>query len=234
MNTSSVEFTTILTQAGSSLRADAKSMVSALQQAELTARRSSKASAFPAAVPNEMLTPDGRLTPTPTPTKSNISFADLAGEWRLCFVTGASKSKQKRGIKLGRGYYLPKFIFASITFTPHLLSNTEGTVANQLKFGGFQLKFTGPCRYPGKKNLLIFDFTQIQLDFLGRTIYQNKIRSGKLKESEMTVPISQDVPSPLVVAKMPFFAFFWAGKNEIAARGRGGGLALWVRHEDDA
>jgi hypothetical protein len=223
VNTSSVEFTTILTQSGSLLRADPKSMVSALQQAELTARRFSKASALPDAVANGM----------PTPTKSNISFADLAGEWRLCFVTGASKSKQKLGIKLGRGYYLPKFIFASITFTPDLESSTEGRVANQLKFGGFHLKFTGPCRYPGKKNLLIFDFTQIQLDFLGRTVYQNKIRSGKIKESEITVPISQDLPSSLLVAKMPFFAFFWAGKNEIAARGRGGGLALWIRHEDD-
>ncbi len=222
MNTSSIEFTTILTQAGSSLRADPKSMVSALQQAELTARRSTKAPAPLDAVAHDRLPLDGNLSPM----KSNILFADLAGEWRLCFVTGASKSKQKRGIKLGRGYYLPKFIFASITFTPDLESNTEGTVANQLKLGGFHLKFTGPCRYPGKKNLLIFDFTQIQLNFLGRTIYQNNIRSGKTKESDV------DIPSPLVVAKMPFFAFFWAGKNEIAARGRGGGLALWVRHED--
>jgi hypothetical protein len=193
MNTLASEFATTLTQTGSSLRADSRSMVAALQQAETDVRRS----------------------------KSNIPFADLAGEWRLCFVTGASKSKQKRGIKLGKGYYLPKFVFASISFAPDVESSTEGVVTNQLKFGSFQLKFTGPCRYPGKKNLLMFDFTQIQIDLFGKTVYQAKIRSGKTGTIDGKLPES--------IAKMPFFAFFWAGTNEIAARGRGGGLALWVR-----
>ncbi len=193
MNTLASEFATTLTQTGSSLRADSRSMVAALQQAETDVRRS----------------------------KSNIPFADLAGEWRLCFVTGASKSKQKRGIKLGKGYYLPKFVFASISFAPDVESSTEGVVTNQLKFGSFQLKFTGPCRYPGKKNLLMFDFTQIQIDLFGKTVYQAKIRSGKTGTVDGKLPES--------IAKMPFFAFFWAGTNEIAARGRGGGLALWVR-----
>jgi hypothetical protein len=193
MNTLASEFATTLTQTGSSLRADSRSMVAALQQAETDVRRS----------------------------KSNIPFADLAGEWRLCFVTGASKSKQKRGIKLGKGYYLPKFVFASISFAPDVESSTEGVVTNQLKFGSFQLKFTGPCRYPGKKNLLIFDFTQIRIDLFGKTVYQAKIRSGKTGTIDGKLPES--------IAKMPFFAFFWAGTNEIAARGRGGGLALWVR-----
>ncbi len=70
MNSSSTEFATILNQAGSSSRHDAKSMVTALQQAETTARRE----------------------------KLAIPGLELAGEWRLCFATGASKSKQKLGI----------------------------------------------------------------------------------------------------------------------------------------
>jgi hypothetical protein len=205
MNSSSTEFATIFTQASSSSRHEAKSMVAALQQAETTARRE----------------------------KLAIPFADLAGEWRLCFVTGASKSKQKRGIKLGKGYYLPKFVFASIAFTPDLESITVGTIANQLKVGGLELKFTGPCRYPGKKNLLIFDFTQIQISLLGRTVYQGKIRGQKTETIESNLPKSLAQPLVPSTAKMPFFAFFWASTNEIAARGRGGGLALWVRAEAD-
>jgi hypothetical protein len=196
MNSSSTEFATILTQARSLSLHDAKSMVTALQQAETSARQQ----------------------------KLAIPFLELAGEWRLCFATGASKSPQKLGIKLGKGYYLPKFVCASIAFTPDLESTTAGTVTNQLKVGGFELKFTGPCSYPGKKNLLVFDFTQIQISVLGRTVYQGKIRIGKTDAIEGTVPTSG--------AKMPFFAFFWASPTGIAARGRGGGLALWVKDED--
>jgi hypothetical protein len=195
MNTST-EFATILTQAGSSSRHDAKSMTTALQQAETSTRRE----------------------------KLAIPFADLAGEWRLCFATGASKSPKKLGIKLGKGYYVPKFVFASIAFTPDLESTTVGTVTNQLQVGGFGIKFTGPCSYPGKKNLLVFNFTQIQINLLGRQVYQGKIRGGKTAALEATVPKSS--------VKMPFFAFFWASPTGIAARGRGGGLALWVRDED--
>jgi hypothetical protein len=197
MNTLSTEFATILTQAGSSSRPDAKSMNIALQQAETTARRE----------------------------KLAIPFADLAGEWRLCFATGASKSPQKLGIKLGKGYYVPKFVFASISFTPDLESTTVGMIANQLQVGGLGIKFTGPCCYPGKKNLLMFDFTQIQINLLGRQVYQGKIRGGKTEALKDTLPKS--------IVKMPFFAFFWASPTGIAARGRGGGLAIWVRNEDE-
>jgi len=31
------------------------------------------------------------------------------------------------------------------------------------------------------------------------------------------------------IAKLPFFAFFLVTEDFIAARGRGGGLALWVK-----
>jgi hypothetical protein len=203
MNSSSTEFATILTQARSLSRHDAKSMVKALQQAETSARRE----------------------------KLAIPFLELAGEWRLCFATGASKSPQKLGIKLGKGYYLPKFVFASISFTPDLESTTAGTVINQLKVGGFELKFTGPCSYPGKKNLLVFDFTQIQISVLGQTVYQGKIRSGKKEAVKDPMPTSSAPPLFPRIGKMPFFAFFWASPTGIAARGRGGGLALWIKEE---
>jgi hypothetical protein len=201
MNNSSTEFATILTQAGSSSRHDAKSMVIALQEAETTARRE----------------------------KLAILFSDLAGEWRLCFATGASKSPQKLGIKLGKGYYLPKFVLASIAFTPDPESTTVGIVTNQLKVGGLGVKFTGPCSYPGKKNLLVFDFTQIQISLLGQTVYEGKVRSGKTAEIQGELPNSLAQPLVPRIAKMPFFAFFWSSPTGIAARGRGGGLALWVR-----
>jgi hypothetical protein len=195
VNTSNSDFTTILNRAARSTdRPTVNETVAALQTAEITARRE----------------------------KLAIPFESLIGEWRLCFATGASKDKQRGGIKLGRGYYVPKFASASIAFTRDLESSTIGTVTNQLLVAGILLRFTGPCKYPGKKNLLIFDFTQIQLKVLGTTVYQSKIRSGKSGSADL---------DRLSTSKLPFFAFFWAGANGIAARGRGGGLALWVRDE---
>jgi hypothetical protein len=186
-------FSTILEAAQSSDRPTTDAMVTALQEAEIAARRE----------------------------KLVIPFESLLGEWRLCFATGASKDKQRGGIKLGRGYYLPKFTPASIAFT-HDLKSSTGTATNRLLVAGIQVQFTGPCRYPGKKNLLIFDFTEIQLKVFRTTVYQGKIRSGKGGGQDF---------EKLSIAKLPFFAFFWAGTNGIAARGRGGGLALWVRDE---
>ncbi len=181
----------ILNSAADADRPTTTAMVAALSEAETTARQQ----------------------------KLVIPFESLLGEWRLCFATGASK-KKGRHVKLGRGYYLPKFIPASIAFTQDADSAITGTVTNKLLVGSIYIQFTGPCRYPGKKNLLIFDFTQIQLKVLGIPVYQGKIRSGKDGIKDFT---------KIAIADLPFFAFFWAGENGIAARGRGGGLALWVR-----
>jgi hypothetical protein len=192
MNIASSDFTAILNSAvESSDRPTASTMAAALQAAETTARQQ----------------------------KLAIPFESLLGEWRLCFATGASKNN-KTGVKLGRGYYLPKFIPASIAFTQDAESSITGTVTNKLLVGSIYIRFTGPCRYPGKKNLLIFDFTQIQLKIFGIPVYQGTIRSGKKGIKEF---------AKISVADLPFFAFFWAGETGIAARGRGGGLALWVR-----
>jgi hypothetical protein len=195
VNNSISDFATTLNQAATaSSRPASAEVVKALQQAETNAKQS----------------------------KLAIPFDDLLGEWQLCFATGAKKSPQRRGIVLGKGYYFPKFTPASIAFTRDSASAITGTATNQVRVGGLRLKFTGPCRYPGKKNLLIFDFTEIQISLFDRQIYQGKIRSGK-----NTTPD----PLQLPISKSPFFAFFWATNDGIAARGRGGGLALWMRQQ---
>ena len=192
MNNSHLDFATILHRAATSADRPTRSdLVDALQAAEINARRE----------------------------KLAIPFASLLGEWRLCFATGASKPKKGGAIKLGRGYYLPQFVPASIAFTQLNEEPITGTVTNQLTVGAVKIKFDGPCRYPGKKNLLPFDFTKIELKIIGATIYQGKIRS---KRAGLDF-------AKLSIADLPFFAFFWASENCIAARGRSGGLALWIK-----
>ena len=68
--------------------------------------------------------------------------------------------------------------------------------------------------------MLAFDFTQMQLRLFGRTVYSGKFGSSKAKATDFSAES---------ITILPFFAFFLITEDFIAARGRGGGLALWVK-----
>lgn len=146
----------------------------------------------------------------------------LLGQWQLCFTTGTRKQR-RGGIALGRGFYLPRWTPAGIELTvPADASPGQAAIRNQIRVGAVQLQFTGGAKYLGKKNLLAFDFTQVQVQVFDRLVYTGGFRGGQAKaERFATEPI----------AHLPFFAFFAATEDWIAARGRGGGLALWLRQE---
>lgn len=150
----------------------------------------------------------------------------LLGKWRLCF-TAPRHAHFKESTAIGKGFYLPQIAPAQISFSaaePGQEANSGNlAIGNQVQVGFCLLRLTGPARYSGKKNLLAFDFTQRQLSLLGQTIYQGGFRGGKAKAK-----VFDHQP----IAKLPFFAFFLMTESLIAARGRGGGLALWVREAD--
>lgn len=156
--------------------------------------------------------------------KLTYPLESLLGSWRLCFVTTA-KAKEQSGIVRGRGWYLPKvFIKAHISFNQpaEMLVENPGAaaIANQLEVGAFTLKLTGPALYLGKKNLLAFDFYQMQLSLFGRVIYSGNFRKGQAQEGDFY---------QRSIGELAFFSFFMVAEDFIAARGRGGGLALWIR-----
>jgi hypothetical protein len=146
----------------------------------------------------------------------------LLGEWRLCFATGTRKVR-RGGIVLGAGFYWPRWLPAQISFVQNETDAIASPlkISNQVQVAGLRLQFTGPARYTGKKNLLVFDFTQMQVSAWGQVIYQ-----GKLPGRSAQTDFAQQA-----IAKLPFFAFFWVTEEAIAARGRGGGLAIWMREQ---
>ena len=73
-------------------------------------------------------------------------------------------------------------------------------------------------KFLAKKNILAFDFTKATVQILGKTIYNNYIRGGK--KSEETFYQKK-------VKNQAFFGYFFITEKAIAARGRGGGLAIW-------
>ncbi|ALF54827.1 hypothetical protein ACX27_21525 [Nostoc piscinale CENA21] len=187
------EFVATLAQAGqNSDRPSAKVVVDALLQAEKTAKQQ----------------------------RISYNFDSLVGTWRLCFATGTRKVRQRGGIILGRGFYWPKFTPTDISFSK--TTPITGEISNQVKLGSALLKLTGPVKYLGKKNLLAFDFTHIQISLFGRIVYNKPLGKNKSQKTDF-----DNQP----IAKLPFFAFFLVTDNFIAARGRGGGLALWVKEK---
>lgn len=154
--------------------------------------------------------------------RSTYPLAALMGDWQLCF-TAPQKPHFKAGIPTGRGFYAPQFAPAQISFFPAESPQADPAIAcigNQVSLGSLVFRLTGPARYISKKNLLAFDFTQMQLSVKGRSLLQRPFRSGKTGDTSFA-----EAP----IAKLPFFAFFLITDKFIAARGRGGGLALWVR-----
>ena len=148
---------------------------------------------------------------------TEIPLGALLGEWQLCF----SAPRRARPGAIAPGRYFPKFIPAKISFqqAPEAPSNTA-SISNQVQLGHLRLKFMGPARYLGKKNLLAFDFLQVQLLWGSHCLFQRNIHGGLAQA---------DAFHQQAIAQQPFFAFFLASEAFIAARGRGGGLALWVR-----
>ncbi|MDJ0689692.1 MAG: hypothetical protein QNJ41_14410 [Xenococcaceae cyanobacterium MO_188.B32] len=156
--------------------------------------------------------------------KIHYSFHQLLGTWQLRFITGTKKTRAKAGIVLGAGRYLPKFIKICLTYSERLLAKPPqdiqaGTVENLVKLGGLKLALEGPIKFVPQKNILAFDFTRLNVNFFGIKLYHGYIRGGKTKEQEFYRES---------VGKQAFFAYFLIQDNFIAARGRGGGLALWI------
>ena len=153
--------------------------------------------------------------------KISYSFEQLLGTWRLSFVTGTKKAKSRLGIALGGGRFLPQFLKIYLTY--RLAKDSSPTpieVENNVSIGPLQISLTGPVKFLSPQNIVAFDFIQMHLKFLGLTLYNGSVRGGlKTATNFENEPIS----------KQAFFTYFYVSEEAIAARGKGGGLALWSR-----
>jgi hypothetical protein len=183
---------------GSSQRPSAESLVEALLQAETVTRR----------------------------TKVTYPSEQLQGTWRLCFITGTHKNRQRAGIVLGAGRYIPSWLQIRLGYEQlavPLLSTPlleAGRISNQVQLGPLQLSLTGPTKFMAPKRILAFDFTTLTVTLFGGSLYNGLVRGGTVAEERFYSDNTN---------KQAFFAYFWVSESAIAARGRGGGLALWGR-----
>ena len=86
------------------------------------------------------------------------------------------------------------------------------TIANQVSLGPVRLRFDGTATLQGRRPLLNFQFSSMRLQIGSLTL------------------LNQTLPTP-AAQRQPFFALIAQGSERgwLCARGRGGGLAVWIR-----
>ena len=167
--------------------------------------------------------------------KQSFAYEDLIGSWQLGFVSGTRTVRPRPSAlpvkKLGKGRFLPKWTTVEITYEPEDEPEDEledsklqqGTVANRVKVGPLQLCLTGPTQFWDKPGAIAFDFTHIAVNLGSWTAYSGPVRGGDARRQAFkTQPLKDQA----------FFTFFLIEDECVAARGKGGGLALWTRRAE--
>jgi len=153
-------------------------------------------------------------------TKVRHAYPQLLGTWRLGFITGTKRSRQRAGVILGAGRFLPKWVKIHLSYSQLDSGQERGTVQNSVELGPLVLIVTGSTQFWQKTNILTFDFTRMKVSLSGLKLYEGYIRGGRDREARF---YEQSVK------EQAFFTYFLVENRCIAARGRGGGLALWTR-----
>jgi len=153
-------------------------------------------------------------------TQVRYTYSQLLGTWRLGFITGTKRSRQRAGIILGAGRFLPSWVKIHLSYSQSESSQEQGTVQNSVEFGPLQLVLTGPTQFWSKMNILAFDFTRMKVSLFGLKLYDGYIRGGQNREAHFWEQSLKE---------QAFFTYFLVQNQSIAARGRGGGLALWTK-----
>ncbi|WP_255475612.1 hypothetical protein [Synechococcus sp. A15-127] len=137
---------------------------------------------------------------------SGITVASLIGTWRLRATwsrDGTPAPAASAALLRGLGACL-------------ILSGeeTDGAlqIVNQVNLGSLRLRFDGEAELTGRRPLLMFSFRSVRLSL------------GKLTLFERSLPQPD-------ARRMPYFALIGLDREQgrLSARGRGGGLALWMR-----
>jgi hypothetical protein len=153
-------------------------------------------------------------------TKVRHAYPQLLGTWRLGFITGTKRSQQRAGVILGAGRFLPKWVKIQLSYSQLESGQERGTVQNSVELGPLVLIVTGSTQFWQKTNILAFDFTRMKVSLSGLKLYEGYIRGGRDREARFYEQSLKE---------QAFFTYFLVENRCLAARGRGGGLALWTR-----
>ncbi|MEB3322546.1 MAG: hypothetical protein VKI81_06955 [Synechococcaceae cyanobacterium] len=144
---------------------------------------------------------------------TGLGATDLPGCWWLRQVWGRGRRQPSAASAA-----LLRALGARLEIAPAADADTL-RLANTVNLGALQLRFEGEARLRGRRPLLVFWFERLRLRLAGLT----------LLERTLARPVER---------RLPFFALIGSGPAAggepgwLAARGRSGGLALWVADQE--
>ena len=134
---------------------------------------------------------------------TDLTQADLVGCWWFHQVWPKGS---------GTANALTSGLLRSLGARLELSTGQDGValeISNAINLGALLLRFDGAARLIGRRPLLQFSFSRLEFSLAGRTL------------------LRQTLP-PIAPKRLPFFALIKRDASGwLAARGRGGGLALW-------
>ena len=143
---------------------------------------------------------------------TGLDAEQLFGPWQLVQTWGKGQNQPAAASS-----WLLRNLAAQLRITAGP-SPDQLRLANRVSLGAFSLEFSGQGQLKGRRPLLVFWFDRLQL----------KLGSIALVDRAISKPET---------TKLPFFALIARGSGTdgegsaarqwLAARGRGGGLALW-------
>ncbi|MEB3184102.1 MAG: DCC1-like thiol-disulfide oxidoreductase family protein [Cyanobacteriota bacterium] len=148
---------------------------------------------------------------------SGLGASDLDACWQLERVWAKGKERSD-----ALSSALLRLLGARLEIRPTGgATNTELALTNAVRLGPLELRFRGRGELSGPRPLLRFGFDRVELVWAGPG-------GGE------RVLLGRDLPPPAAPQRQPFFALIAAESTWLAARGRGGGLALWRRRSEPA
>ncbi|MEA5442616.1 hypothetical protein [Cyanobium gracile] len=150
---------------------------------------------------------------------SGLSEAALIGSWRLERIWSKGSLRPAAfGAALLRG------LAARLQLAPD--HGEEGgetmRMVNSVRLGALELRFDGVGRLQGRRPLLVFSFDRLRLLLGGRVLIERALPPPDPLRRPFFALIAANLPGPGEPDPATGTSQGW-----LAARGRGGGLALW-------
>ena len=140
---------------------------------------------------------------------SGIQFEDLLGFWKFQFVYKKGETSLDNVSSS-----ILQVLSASLKLSKSIGQNDEPSfeIINSIKFGVVSINFVGKAYLKGTRPLLFFYFEQLLIKFLNIPLIKTPLKNIDPK-------------------KRPFFSLIALGEvnNWLCARGKGGGLAIWIK-----
>ena len=139
---------------------------------------------------------------------SGILYEELLGIWKFKYVWGKESDEIKN---------IPSSILQVLSARLELKSKNKEDqinyeIKNSINFGLLNITFTGCAELKGLRPILAFYFEELKISISNFLIFNMDLKKPEGK-------------------KMPFFSLVGINTkdNWLCARGRGGGLAIWIK-----